>query len=124
MYRVNPLTYIVEGFLGTSLANAPMRCSSEEIVKFRVPSGSTCGEYLVQYITTVGGSVLNPTATNNTECQYCPVTDTNSFLKGLNVDFGDRGRDFGLIWVFCVFNVVAAIALYWLARVPKNKKTK
>ncbi|KAF1813814.1 ABC-2 type transporter [Eremomyces bilateralis CBS 781.70] len=124
MYRVNPLTYIVDGFLGTALANAPMRCASEEIIHFMPPIGRTCGEYLTQYIDNAGGSILNPNAGNNTECQYCPVTDTNSFLTALGVSFDNRWMDFGLMWVFCVFNIVAALGLYWLVRVPKNKKVK
>jgi ABC-type multidrug transport system permease subunit len=101
-----------------------MHCSSEEVIHFRPPSGSTCGEYLRQYIATSGGSVLNPTAGNNTECQYCPVTDTNTFLTGLNVNFDNRWRDFGLMWVYCVFNIIVALGLYWLARVPKKKKDR
>ena len=124
MYRVNPLTYVVEGFLGTSLANAPMRCSAEEIINFIPPSGSTCGEYLSQYIARVGGFLLNSGAEAGDACRYCPVTDTNSFLGYLHVDFDNRWRDFGLLWAYCVFNVGGAIGLYWLVRVPKHSKRK
>jgi flagellar biosynthesis/type III secretory pathway M-ring protein FliF/YscJ len=32
-----------------------------------------------------------------------------------------RWRNFGLLWVYVVFNIFAAVFFYWLARVPKNK---
>jgi len=125
MYRVNPFTYIVEGFLGTSLANAATKCAENEILRFSTPAGQTCGEYLSPYMSTAGGVLLNPGAgSNGTECQYCPISDTNSFLMGMNVNFDNRWRIFGLLWVFCIFNIVAAVVLYWLVRVPKSRKVK
>ncbi|KAF2420355.1 hypothetical protein EJ08DRAFT_673206 [Tothia fuscella] len=123
MYRVNPLTYIVEGFLGTSLANAPMRCAPEEIIRFQSPNRSTCGEYLQRYIDSNGGAVLNPDV-SGAQCEFCPITTTNTYLQSLHVSFSNRWRDFGLLMVYCVFNVVAAFVLYWLARVSNTKKSK
>jgi ATP-binding cassette subfamily G (WHITE) protein 2 (PDR) len=74
---------------------------------------------------TVGGVLLNPGAgSNGTEGQYCPISDTNSFLMGMNVNFDNRWLNFGLLWVFCIFNIVAAVVLYWLVRVPKSRKVK
>jgi ATP-binding cassette subfamily G (WHITE) protein 2 (PDR) len=28
------------------------------------------------------------------------------------------------LWAYCIFNVAAALALYWLVRMPKPKKSK
>lgn len=50
MYRINPVTYVVEGFLGITLANAPMKCDATEIVEFNAPNGTTCNNYLAGYI--------------------------------------------------------------------------
>ncbi|KAK1701651.1 ABC-2 type transporter [Colletotrichum lupini] len=124
MYRVNPFTYVVEGFLGTSLANAAVHCASNEFVSFAAPSGQTCGQYMADYISAAGGYLSNPDAGNSTECQYCAMSDTNTFLKGINVDFDHRWRNFGLMWAYCIFNIVVALAVYWLVRMPKNKKVK
>ncbi|KAL1880537.1 hypothetical protein VTK73DRAFT_5550 [Phialemonium thermophilum] len=77
MYRVNPFTYIVESFLGTSLGNAPMYCASNEFVHFVASNGSTCAEYASQYLSQVGGYLLDP---DSTECQYCAMNETNQFL--------------------------------------------
>ncbi|GJC88861.1 ZEB2-regulated ABC transporter 1 [Colletotrichum liriopes] len=117
MYRVNPFTYIVEGFLSIGLANAPVTCSPTELLTFDAPSGSTCGEYMAEYIQNNGGYLVD---NNASECQFCGMADTNAFLSDMNMSFDNRWRDFGLVWAFCVFNIVAAAVLYWVARVPKN----
>ncbi|KAM0335679.1 hypothetical protein ACHAQA_000728 [Verticillium albo-atrum] len=122
MYRVNPFTYFVEGFLGTALANASATCSENEFVVFNAPNGSTCGEYMQSYLDMAGGFIDNPNDT--AQCRFCAITETNTFLAGVNVDFANRWRNFGLMWVFIVFNVAAATGLYWLARVPKKSKVK
>lgn len=121
MYRVNPFTYIIESFLGTSLGNAPMYCASNEFVRFSAPNGSTCGEYASDFIAQAGGYLDNPEAS---DCGYCAMNETNTFLTSVSVSFHNRWRDFAFMWVFCVFNVAMAFVLYWLARVPKNKKAK
>ncbi|KAF6821985.1 ABC multidrug transporter [Colletotrichum musicola] len=122
MYRVNPFTYIVEGFLGASLANAPVRCAANEFVMFDPANGQTCAQYLANYISAVGGYLQNPDA--NAGCSYCAMADTNSFLRSVNVNFGNRWRNFGIMWVYCIFNLAAAAGLYWLVRMPKKSKVK
>ncbi|OLN85666.1 Multidrug resistance protein CDR1 [Colletotrichum chlorophyti] len=121
MYRVNPFTYAVEGFLGTSLANAPVHCASNEYVSFTAPNDQTCGDYLANYISVAGGYLSD---LNATDCQYCSISDTNTFLRSINVDFGNRWRNFGFMWVYCIFNICAAALIYWLVRMPKNSRVK
>lgn len=123
MYRVSPLTYLVNGILTTSLANSPAVCSAVEISTIQPPSNMTCGEYLAPYIASVGdGVVSNPAAT--ADCQFCSITSTNSFLAAIGVNFDNRWRDYGLLWVYIIFNIFGALFLYWLARVPKGSKVK
>jgi ATP-binding cassette subfamily G (WHITE) protein 2 (PDR) len=124
MYRVNPFTYVIEGFLGTSVANAQAHCSSDEFITFVSPSNSTCREFMEPYMAAAGGYLLDPSAGNGADCDFCQIDNTNQFLAAVNIDFGNRWRDFGLIWVYIVFNAAAAIGLYWLVRVPKKKKPK
>ncbi|KAL4882075.1 ABC-2 type transporter-domain-containing protein [Aspergillus karnatakaensis] len=121
MYRVNPFTYVVEGFLGTTLANAPMICADNEIVAIPAVNGSTCEEFLGGYLETMGGALLGE---SDGTCQYCAMTETNDFLAGINIDWANRWRDFGLLFVYIAFNVAAAVFFYWLARVPKGRKVK
>ncbi|KAF9764062.1 hypothetical protein IL306_002905 [Fusarium sp. DS 682] len=123
MYRVNPFTYVVEGFLGTTLANAPVTCAKNEILQFK-PANGTCEEFLSDYMANMGGYLVDESGGSTTECQYCPMADTNAFLKTINVNFDNRWRDFGLLWAYVIFNCAAAIAIYWLVRVPRKSKDK
>ncbi|KAK1141439.1 Multidrug resistance protein [Aspergillus melleus] len=122
MYRVNPFTYVTAGLLSTSLGNAPMHCAENEVLRFAAPDNQTCGQYLGPYVQAMGGEVLNPAARGEEQCRFCSVTWTNDFLQAVNIDVETRWRDFGLVWVYVVFNVCAAVFLYWLCRVPKGKK--
>ncbi|ENH69570.1 ABC transporter CDR4 [Fusarium oxysporum f. sp. cubense race 1] len=121
MYRASPFTYVVEGLMGTSMANADAGCENNELITFNAPNGTTCGEYMKSYLSNVGGYIVNTAAT---ECQYCTISDTNTFLESKSMSYGNRWRDFGLLWAYCVFNIAAAFGIYWVVRVPKNKKTK
>lgn len=121
MYRVNPFTYIVEGFLATSLANAPVHCLDKEYVEFEAPSGTSCGEYIEPYLASHGGYLLN---NDTSSCAYCSLSNTNDFLESNNLSFDNRWRDLGIVWAYIVFNILAAYVLYWLMRVPKRTGAK
>lgn len=118
MYRVSPFTYFVEGILGTAVANTPVQCGDDELQTFSPPSGQTCGDYMQVYQSAAGGYLIDPAATS--DCQFCQLTSTNTFLDNFGIKYSNRWRDFGLIWVFIIFNVFAAIGLYWLARVVRS----
>jgi ATP-binding cassette subfamily G (WHITE) protein 2 (PDR) len=122
MNRVSPFTYLVEGMLSTGVANTNVICSAVEYVSLQPQNGLTCGEYMAPYIAEVGGYVLDPSATSN--CSFCSMDSTNTFLAAFNIFYKNVWRDFGLMWVYIVFNCFGAVFLYWLARVPKNKKAK
>ena len=106
--------YFVEGMLGTAVANAPVECGEEELVRVITPQG-TCGQYLEDYISGAGGYIVNPDSTS--ECQFCALSSTNAFLENFSIKYANRWRDFGIIWVYIVVNAAAAFGLYWLARV-------
>ncbi|KAK3710076.1 Multidrug resistance protein [Vermiconidia calcicola] len=123
MYRVSPFTYLVEGMLTTGIANSAVHCADNEFVTFSPPAGSTCQQYMQPYITQAGtGYLQNPQATQ--DCQFCTYDSTNFFLSQVGLNYSNAWRDFGILWVFIIFNVFAAVGIYWLARVPKNKGKK
>lgn len=122
MYRVSPFTYLVSAMLSTGVANAELICSPIELATFNPPSGQTCSEYMATYISRAGGKVYNPNATSN--CQFCSATSTNDFLTSLFINYSDRWRNFGFMWVYIITNVVGCILFYWLARVPKKGRKK
>lgn len=120
MYRVSPFTYLVSGMLSNGLANTAVVCAAKELLHFDPPSNTTCFAYMESYISYAGGYIVNKEATS--DCQYCSVAETNVFLKSVNADYADRWRNFGLMFVFILFNIFGAIGMYWLVRVPKKAK--
>lgn len=95
MYRVSPFTYLVSAMLSTGVANTAVVCAANEFMKFAPPNGTTCGEYLETYISTVGGYLQD--ASNTKECSYCTISDTNTFLASVQSSYDDRWRNFGYV---------------------------
>lgn len=55
-------------------------------------------------------------------CEYCPVDSTDQFLNYVDARYEHRWMDLGVLWIYVVFNIVAALGFYWLVRVPKRMK--
>lgn len=119
MYRVSPFTYIVSGILSAAVANTNVECSENEFLRMEPESG-TCEDYLGPFIEEAGGYLRPGTEDSTSECSYCPMSSTNQFLDQVNISYDTRWRDFGITWVYIVFNIFAALFVYWLARVPKK----
>ncbi|PSN69556.1 ABC transporter-like protein [Corynespora cassiicola Philippines] len=122
MYRVSPFTYMVSGILSVGLANTQISCATEEFLRFAPPSLSTCSDYLEPYIAAQGGYLTLDSRNSTAECVFCSGSETNIFLNSVSSDYGDRWRNFGISLIYVVFNIAAAVGLYWLARVPKGKR--
>ncbi|KAH9210215.1 putative ABC transporter [Leptodontidium sp. 2 PMI_412] len=120
MYRVSPFTYLVSGILSTSLTNVPVECSAIELLRFDPLQGQTCGAYMSEYIQTAGGYIVDTAATSN--CAYCPLSNTDAFLKLVHSEYSERWRNFGILWVYVLANIIGALFFYWLVRVPKKSK--
>lgn len=118
MYRVSPFTYIIEAMLSAGVSNAQVSCADNEFLVFNPPSDRTCGTYMQRYIDQNGGYLVDSSATSN--CSYCSVGETNSFLTALSIDPSHAWRDFGLLWVYIVVNIMGALFFYWLVRMPKK----
>ncbi|EXJ88084.1 hypothetical protein A1O1_05012 [Capronia coronata CBS 617.96] len=120
LYRASPLSYFVSAVLSTGLANVHVTCAENEFTTLDPPSGQTCADYMRQYIADAGGYLLDGNATS--DCHYCKIKETNAYLSVLHVDYSTRWRDFAIMWVYVVFNIAAAMLLYWVARMPKGKR--
>jgi len=116
MYRVSPFTYLVSAILSTGLANTDVTCAPNEYFNFDPQPGRTCMEYMQPYIKGAGGYLQNPDAIRN--CSFCAISSTNTFLESVNSSYSTAWRNFGILWAYVVFNVVMALFLYWLFRVP------
>ena len=123
MYYLSPFNYLVDAMLSTAIANAPVVCAPNEIKTFNpAEPNQTCAEYMNPFIRGFGGYLQNPSAKIN--CEYCQLSSTNTFLTAVNSNFSHRWRNFGIMWAFIGFNIVMAVFLYWLARVPKDEKKR
>jgi ATP-binding cassette subfamily G (WHITE) protein 2 (PDR) len=120
MYRLSPYTYLVSAILSIGIANTAVKCSTLELLHFEPLPNTTCDIYLAPYIEQLGGYLNNPNAT--TECEFCVIADTNTFLSSVGIDYRDRWRNFGILWGFVVFNILMAVLLYWGFRVPKKRR--
>lgn len=119
MYRVSPLTYLIDGLLSTGLARNAVECSPLEFLVFDAPGGgTTCDEYMRPYMEAAGGALAD--AASTTACRFCQLSTTDVFLATVSSDYGRRWRNYAIMWAYIAFNAVAALALYWLVRVPKG----
>ncbi len=116
MYRVSPLTYLIAGWASTGLAGKPINCAENELAQFNPPPDQTCGQYLADYLS--GGAIgqlQNPEASSS--CRYCPLSSSDQFLASVDISYDNRWRDFGIGWAYVVFNIAAAVLLYYIFRV-------
>lgn len=118
MYRSTPITYFVNAMVSTGIAGVRIHCSAKELVRFDPPLGQTCGNYLQDYMVRAGGTLLNPIAAR--QCQLCPVSTTDNVIVQIKVFYLDGWMNFGLSLVYSIVNVIGALALYWVFRVPKG----
>jgi ATP-binding cassette, subfamily G (WHITE), member 2, PDR len=122
MYRISPGTYLVGGIMAAATANSEVACATNEVLQMLAPGGMSCGDFIGPFANFTGGRVLNPKARDL--CNYCPIATSNDFLARFEIYYGNRWRDFGLLWVYIVVNLLGALGLYWLVRVPKRKGVK
>lgn len=88
----------------TAIGNQDITCAPAEYVTVIPPNGSTCANYMQQYISQVGGYLTNPDATSN--CQFCQYRTTDEFLgNSFNILYSHRWRDIGIVLGITVFNV-------------------
>ncbi|KAL9123282.1 MAG: hypothetical protein Q9187_000154 [Circinaria calcarea] len=120
MYRVSPFTYLISAMLSTGIANTIATCSDIELLTLQPTPGNSCGEYMQSYISSTGGYLTNANASS--DCRFCAVADTNTFLASVSSSYADRWRNLGIMAAFTVFNVFAALGIYWLVRLPKKHK--
>ncbi|UKZ57315.1 hypothetical protein TrVGV298_011168 [Trichoderma virens] len=117
MWRVSVFTYWVGGIVATELHGRQIVCSQSELSIFNPPSGLTCGDYLGPFLQQAPGQLQNPSS--RTQCQYCQLSNADQYLAQSEIFWSDRWRNYGIVWAYIVFNIFAAITLYYLFRVRK-----
>ena len=124
MYRVSPFTYLIGGWAGTSLAGREVNCSQNELAIFDPPkigqtnATMTCGAYLSKYMAAgAPGYLVDPLARSN--CEYCYIRNADQFLDLSGIQPSDKWRNMGVLFGYIMFNICAALTVYYLFRVRK-----
>jgi hypothetical protein len=88
----------------SALGHSEITCAPIEYVTVRPPLAQTCQQYLSEFISTTGGYVTNPNATDN--CQFCSYRTTDELLQSnSNIFWSRHWRNFGFMWIYIGFNV-------------------
>ncbi|KAF9445670.1 pleiotropic drug resistance ABC transporter [Macrolepiota fuliginosa MF-IS2] len=120
MYHLSPFTYLVEALLGQAIGHMEINCAPKEFVTVEPPSGQSCGAFLREYISRVGGYVTNPGATG--ACQFCSVRTTDEWMgPTFNIFWKHHWRDFGIFWGYIIFNTAAVYIFTYLIRVRSHR---
>ncbi|KAM0323699.1 hypothetical protein ACHAQA_008636 [Verticillium albo-atrum] len=122
MYRVSPMTYLASGALSAALHGADVVCTANEIVRIPAQAAMSCSEFLGPFAQGAGGYLVDTGMEG--VCGWCPMSTTDDFLATFEISYDDRWRNFGILWVYIIFNIAAACGLYWLFRVPKGQGVK
>lgn len=125
MYYLNPFNYLMGSMLVFDLWGNKVTCSSREFATFDPPNGTTCGEYLKDYLTQGPGSManlINPDATAS--CKVCSYTEAQDYLRTLNLQEYYYGwRDAGIV-VLMVFSSYALVYGLMKLRTKTSKKAE
>jgi len=81
------------------------------------PPNQTCGQYLQPYADAAFGSVYNPSATSN--CEFCAIRNADQFLASVSISYSTLWRNYGIGFVYIVFNIFMAVVFYYVFRVRK-----
>jgi len=117
MWKVSPLTYVIQTLMSLLLHDKKVVCSKDEYSYFEPPSGQTCQEFAGSFIKRTTGYLLNPSDTSN--CGYCEYTVGDEYLRSVSVKYSNRWRNFGFLWVYIIFNIFTMCFLYYIFRVSK-----
>jgi len=119
MWKTSPYTYFVQNLIGVLLHNKPVKCSKKEYSYFNPPNGQTCGQYMSAFLKSNTGYIENPEAT--TDCAYCIYSVGDEYLSYVNAEYSHLWRNFGIYWIYIVFNIFAMIGVYYVIHVRQTK---
>ncbi|KAK5069702.1 ATP-binding cassette transporter snq2 [Lithohypha guttulata] len=117
MYWASPFHYLLEAFLGVAIHDQPVICNTNEYARFTAPPGQTCQSYTQQFISQSGGYVQ---VGLDGICEFCQYANGDEFGRGFSVFYTNRWRDFGIFWLFIMFNYFVVYLATYLRFRGKN----
>ncbi|RSL70695.1 hypothetical protein CEP51_012156 [Fusarium floridanum] len=119
IYWLNPFNYLMGSMLVFDIWGSDIKCSDKEFARFDPPNGTTCGEYLKDYLGQGLGMIsnlVNPDATS--ECKVCSYTKGEDYLRTLNL------KEYYYGWRDAAIVVIFALSSYALVYVLMKLRTK
>ncbi|KAI9007454.1 ABC-2 type transporter-domain-containing protein [Phycomyces nitens] len=116
IYWVDPFHYYIEGLTVNELEFFKVTCDDDDLLKFSVPPGQTCGQYMGNFFSNGGkGYIANPDAMAPEQCGYCTY---NSGVEYYSSVYGweavHKWRNIGIIALYFVFNTLVFLGfVYW-----------
>jgi ABC-type multidrug transport system permease subunit len=83
LYWLDPFTYLVQGLLTPVTWYQQVQCKPDELTYIPLPSNTTCGGFLEDFMANHAGYVTDPG--NTTTCAYCEYSTGADYLKTLNI---------------------------------------
>ncbi|KAI8969237.1 ABC-2 type transporter-domain-containing protein [Mycotypha africana] len=118
MYWLDPFHYYIEGLTVNELEHLKITCTEQDLLRFTPPPGQTCGEYTANFFASgATGYIANPDATQPEQCGYCTFKSGPEFYETmLGWSAANKWRNFGILIVFLMFNIVVFLALVYMKR--------
>lgn len=121
IYWLNPFNYLMGGLLVFNVWDTEVNCKESEFAIFDPPNGTTCINYLKDYMETIGArmNLVNPDATEG--CRVCEYTHGSDYLYNLNLkEYYYGWRDIGIVAIFAI----SSYALVYLLMKLRTKASK
>lgn len=105
-----------------NLWGVEVECSDREFARFDPPNGTTCGDYLSDYLQQGMSNLINPEATS--DCQVCSFSKGEDYLRTLNLNEYYYGwRDAAIVVIFAISSYALVYGLMKL-RTKTSKKAE
>ncbi|EFQ32652.1 ABC-2 type transporter [Colletotrichum graminicola M1.001] len=121
MYYLNPFNYLMGSMLVFDIWGTKVNCRDSEFALFDPPNGTTCEQYLGEYMNGMGSgsNLINPDAT--AACRVCQYRDGSDYLRTVNLnDYYYGWRDAAIVVIF----VLSSYSLVYLLMKLRTKTSK
>ncbi|KAF4872164.1 Protein SNQ2 [Colletotrichum siamense] len=121
MYWLNPFNYLMGSMLVFDIWGTEVTCKEREFALFDPPNGTTCANYLADYMMGMGSSsnLINPDATSG--CKVCQYRDGSDYLQTVNLkEYYYGWRDAAIVVIFAI----SSYALVYLLMKLRTKTSK
>jgi ABC-type multidrug transport system permease subunit/ABC-type multidrug transport system ATPase subunit len=103
IYYLNPFNYLMGSLLVFGVWDVDIECAEAELAVFDPPGGSTCGQYLNDYMQTFGArsTLVNPD--DRYACRVCQFQSGSDYLATVNLnDYYYGWRDAAIVVIFVI----------------------